>query len=362
MKNCICSPQFREWLPACFAAFALLSVEAPADDLAAGLWAGRAILGEVNEVVSAVNEDNVREQIPPQNTTPTSDQAEIQLLLHVDVDGNVRLLKSVAIVDDDADPLSVDEKLITDPRLFVNHTLARRIAATAFEFGDPAARQVIGTVATDAAVAASASPTSAQDAYAAALTAAGDAVIAAAAGSHSPALQEFVSSSEFAGSPTTAAAAARDAVLEKYAEGLRGDDLADAVRSGVLIALNTLSQMADGTSLNELPMTGSLVGGDTIEGDIFLGAYHPTNPFRHRRLPAHRGGYDINRSVRLTVTEPAGGNDFDTTERGVDRLTGTYEEEIFGLHKPLGQSGEFGLRTKGAFVLDRISRDAILND
>jgi hypothetical protein len=156
------------------------------------------------------------------------------------------------------------------------------------------------------------------------------------------------------------------AVVEKYAEGLRGtaagSELVDAVQSEVLIALGTLSQMADGTTLDEVEMDGALVKGGVVEGEVFLGAYHPSNPFRHRRHPSHRGGYNIERHIRLTVDEPEGGDDFDVTERGLDRLTGVYEEEVFGLHKPLGQNREFGLRTKGGFVLDRISHDATLND
>ena len=336
-------------------AFALaFSPGAVRADLSEGLWVGRAILGQVNEVVSAVNADQVRVQTPPQTTTPTSDHAEIQLILHVDGDGHVRLLKSVAIADDDDDPQGVEERLITDPALFPNYTLARRIAAAAFDFGDRDARAVVESVATAAATAVlqGLDP----------LEAANAAVQAAEGGSHAAALETFIGSAAFTGSAATAAAAAAAALLEKSAEGLGGQDLDDAVNSEVLIALGTVLQMADGVSLNEAPMAGALTKGGVVEGDIFLGAYHPTNPFRHRKNPAHRGGYDIERHLTLTVSDPDGGADFDTTERGVDRLTGIYEEEIFGLHKPLGQNGEYGLRTKGAFVLDRISRDATLND
>lgn len=332
----------------------LLPVPAALGDPAEGLWVGRAILSEVNEVVSAVNADNVRVQTPPDRTTATSDQAEILLIVHVDGGGQARLLKSVAIVDSDPDPQVVEEGLITDPRLYGNYTLARRIASAAFEFGDPDSRLVVDSVAAAAAEAAvdSTDPVAAAE----------GAIAAAAAGSYSPSLLAFIASDSFADSADLAGDAAGKALAEKTAEGLTGPALEDAVKSEVLIAMQTVSQMADGATLDELPMTGALAKGQTVEADIFLGAYHPVNPFRHRRHPSHRGGFDIQRHIKMTVAEPEGGDDFDTTERGIDRLSGTYEEEIFGLHKPLGQSGEHGLITKGGFVLDRISRDATLND
>ncbi len=331
-------------------------------DLAEGLWAGHVVLNEVNEVVSAVDENNVRVQTPPNVTTPTADRLEIPLLIHVDAGGTARLLKSVAIVDADTNPLTVNEKLLTDPRLFPDYALARRLASATFEFGDPQSRDVVGSVATAAATAAALSATNASQALADALAASQSAVTAAGGLSLSHSLEGFVQGSSFQGSPSIAATAAAEAAVAKYAEGLRNVALTNAVRSEVLIRLQTLSQMADGTSLDELELSGALEKGGVLEGEIFLGAYHPTNPFRHRRHPSHRGGFDILRHLRLTVAEPAGGDDFDTTDRGVDRLTGIYEEEVRGLHKPLGQAGEFGLRTRGSFVLDRISRDATLND
>lgn len=329
----------------------------------AGLWVGHAYLNEVNEVVSAVDENNVRVQTPPDRTTPASDQAEILLIVHVDDGGAVRLLKSVAVVDVDGDPQTVDESLLTDPALFANFAVARRIAAAAFEFGDRTAKSVVEGVAEAAAAAAAGNPTSESAAGAAALAAAQAAIDLAEDGSYSAAVEAFISSASFSGSAASAAAAAGESVVENYNEGLRGDELRNAVRSDVLIRLNTVSQMADGASLNEVAMTGSLEKGGALEVDLFLGAYHPANPFRHRRHPSHRGGFDIERHITMTVSAPQDADaDFDITDRGVDRLSGVYEEEVRGLHKPLGQSGEFGLRTKGGFVLDRISRDGTLND
>lgn len=336
-----------------------------------GLWVGRAYLGAVNEVVSAVDENNVRVQEPPDEATPTSDQAEILLILHVDAGGQVRLLKSVAIADTNDDPLVVEEALITDPRLFTEFTLARRIASVAFEFGDPASRTVVGDIATEAALAAAASATSASqaeaDAIAAAQAAIDLAVENAGDGLYSDSLAKFVGSASFKEAAEQAGEAAAESAVENYGQGLRGtaagSELVNAVRSDVLIALGTVSQMADGASLNEVEMTGSLEKGGTVECTIFLGAYHPANPFRHRRHPSHRGGFDIERRIKLVIpaADPENEPEFDSTDRGLDRLSGTYEEEIFGLHKPLGQDGEFGLLTKGGFVLDRISDVATLN-
>ena len=49
---------------------------------------------------------------------------------------------------------------------------------------------------------------------------------------------------------------------------------------------------------------------------------------------------------------------------GVDQVTGTYREEIFGLHKPLGPdpaNSPIGLKTEGRFQLNRISFIDTLN-
>jgi len=349
-------------LGASLAAAALVPLAAAAHP-SEGLWVGRAVLKEVNEAVGALDKNGVRVQSPPARTTRTADEAEIFLIVHVDGAGQVRLLKSVAIADKDNDPLTVSESLITDPSLFADLPVARRLATAAFEFGDPRSRTVVGSVATAAAAAAATAVAANGNPLTLARSAAQNAVVDALLPGDTASLAAFVNGASFQASPEAAAKAANDAAVEEYAAGRRNQELTDAVRSKVLIALATLSQMADAASLNELPLTGSLTKGGTLSGDIFLGAYHPTNPFRHRRNPAHRGGYDIQR--RLTFTIPAASTespDFDTTERGLDRLTGVYEEEVRGLHKPLGQSGEYGLRTKGTFVLDRISHDATLND
>jgi hypothetical protein len=45
----------------------------------------------------------------------------------------------------------------------------------------------------------------------------------------------------------------------------------------------------------------------------------------------------------------------------VDEISGTYAEEIFGLHKPLGPSKNIGLKVAGSFKLHRISLIDALN-
>ena len=73
-------------LPGLTAAFAIAAAITPSlcqADPAEGLWVGRAVLREVNEAVGAVDENNVRVQTPPGQTTPTQDAAEIFLIVHV---------------------------------------------------------------------------------------------------------------------------------------------------------------------------------------------------------------------------------------------------------------------------------------
>ena len=85
-----------------------------------------------------------------------------------------------------------------------------------------------------------------------------------------------------------------------------------------------------------------------------------SNSFRHRRHPDHTVGFDIRRLVNLDF----GGEEGDSLKRagyGVDRISGTYEEEIFGLHKPLGPSRDGGLKVRGRFQLQRISLIDTLN-
>ena len=80
-------------------------------------------------------------------------------------------------------------------------------------------------------------------------------------------------------------------------------------------------------------MTGDF--GSSLATEVILPANHPTNPFRHRRHPDHTTGFDIRRVVNLSFAA-TDGRLLSRSGYGVDRISGTYAEEIFGLHKPLG--------------------------
>ena len=64
-----------------------------------GLWVGEVTLTNVNEVSVAVNAQNVVVAPDPNVATPTADAAHLRLILHVDGDGQVRLLRSVAVIN-----------------------------------------------------------------------------------------------------------------------------------------------------------------------------------------------------------------------------------------------------------------------
>ena len=97
-----------------------------------------------------------------------------------------------------------------------------------------------------------------------------------------------------------------------------------------------------------------------LTGQIYLPARHPTNPFRHRRHPDHTAGFNIVRRIRIDFEE-ASTNALERVGFGVDRITGTYREEIDGLHKLLGPDKNIGLKTEGTFELNRISLIDTLN-
>ncbi len=205
-------------------------------------------------------------------------------------------------------------------------------------------------------------------------------------GAPTPDYNTFVKSTEFLGSPAVAAAAAAGAAVTALAAdpfltlaeltGAAADAATDALRVGEANAFKA----AAAAGRRELPLTGRFGPGEgdprysyvikqeslaplgpaALEGTAFLPAGHPTNPFRHRRHPDHRYGYDITRKIRLDfdagptgALEPAG--------FGVERLTGVYREELTGLHKPLGPNKDVGLRVEGRFELNRISLIDALN-
>lgn len=183
-----------------------------------------------------------------------------------------------------------------------------------------------------------------------------------------------------------AAAAAAGAVSEKRNNALwLPDSLRDAAKLAAITALRTAYGAAARAVRTELPLSGSFGPGQGdarltwenkgsaatlwseaaagLSGDIYLPANHPTNPFRHRRHPDHAVGFDITRKLRFAfdagTNQPLARAGF-----GVDRIAGTYREEIFGLHKPLGPTpatAPIGLRVEGRFELNRISLIDTLN-
>lgn len=193
----------------------------------------------------------------------------------------------------------------------------------------------------------------------------------------------FVTSNAFTATPASAAYAAADAAIEERATNplFTPYSLYAAAKLGAVKALQSAYGAAARAMRNELPLAGvfapgsgdprriselpqpSDLGPPGLEGHLVLPASHPTNPFRHRRHPDHTTGYNIERVIRLDF-DGVQGDALEAAGYGVDRITGTYREEIFGLHKPLGPEPEthpVGLRTEGRFELNRVSLIDTLN-
>ncbi len=64
-----------------------------------GLWVGQINLNAVNEVSVPLNAEDVPVAPDPAVPTPTSDQAQLRVLLHVNGAGQVSLLRDVAVVN-----------------------------------------------------------------------------------------------------------------------------------------------------------------------------------------------------------------------------------------------------------------------
>ena len=192
---------------------------------------------------------------------------------------------------------------------------------------------------------------------------------------------EFVHSDTYADSPEDAARAVAQAMVDEKANNVLATEasIKGQGRAAAYRALDGVYSAAARSSQTTLAMQGGAVGGgfgagngdarltadlgagDSLAGPaltatLVLPASHPTNPFRHRRHPDHTRGFDITREIRI---------DFDAADPspnsragfGVDRLTGVFREEIFGLHKSLGPDVDnpIGLRVEGRFELFRIS-------
>ncbi len=192
----------------------------------------------------------------------------------------------------------------------------------------------------------------------------------------------------FLTSPGIAAAAAAEAAFEEREENPLHNDTSvkNKALAAAAEALETVFGAAARAIRTELPMDGTFAVGEgdprlrgelapgvdlglpAITGTVVLPAMHPTNPFRHRRHRDHTIGFDIVRKLRLDFDgEP--GDPLDRAGFGVNRITGTYREEITkpdnkaggGLHKPLGTNQDRGLIVEGKFELSRISLIDTLN-
>lgn len=190
-----------------------------------------------------------------------------------------------------------------------------------------------------------------------------DAVKAAPVFSSAPSQEytNFVAGTSYqAAAETAARTAAAEAVFQYNAGFTRPEELRFLTKRAVNRSLAAVRNTAAALPQNEIPLAGSLAPGGALNGTIHLPALAPTNPFMHRRHPDHTEGFPITRRISLTVDE----SDDSTLGRagyGVSRITGTYFEEIFGLHKPLGNNQDIGLRTQGTFNLNRLTLADSLN-
>lgn len=196
----------------------------------------------------------------------------------------------------------------------------------------------------------------------------------------------FIKDPEYLGSPSVAANAAVSAVAKARAqdpfltpdelEVIASDAATDALRKGTVNAFSKAAVAAR----RELPLQGEFgagvgdprftysikqeglaaLGPAELSGEFFLPSGHPTNPFRHRRHPDHKYGYDLTRRIRLDF-DPGPPGSMQRGGYGVSRISGVYREEILGLHKPLGPKKDLGLRVEGRFELNRISLIDALN-
>ncbi len=175
--------------------------------------------------------------------------------------------------------------------------------------------------------------------------------------------QAFIVSASFQSAAGLAAGAATAAAYSAQTNGALGDLIRLRAQAAALKALTdqNVYKTADKIVNTEVLMTGSLAAAGEVDGTIYLGANHPTNPFMHRRHTDHSTGYNITRNVTIRFDAANSTNGLAIAGFGVERLTGLYREEIFGLHKPLGPDQDHGLLTEGFISLERIATVSELN-
>jgi len=181
------------------------------------------------------------------------------------------------------------------------------------------------------------------------------------AGSPSTEYSGFVTAAAYQAAATTAAkTAAAEAFFQKSAGVIDPARLKFFTKRAVAKALVAVRNQAAVLPQHSLPLAGSLTPGNSLSGVLYLPALAPTNPFMHRQHPDHTEGFAITRKISMTVDVPAAGSS-ELAGYGVTKLTGTYQEEISGLHKPLGNAQDIGLKTRGTLSLNRLSFADSLN-
>src|SRR5262245_54824309 len=139
---------FRLWLGVAACWLASVAPTLSGDHPSRGLWVGEVILSKVNEVPIGHNAANQTVAPNPNVPTPTVDKANLRLIIHVDGEGHVRLLKSVAALNKSTnDPTAI--ALVTDDTLYPNFQgNGKRIASAAFDFGEGHAADLLTALAT----------------------------------------------------------------------------------------------------------------------------------------------------------------------------------------------------------------------
>ena len=356
----------------------------------AGLWVGEVALNKVNEVSVPINAAGVAIAPTPTTTTPTKDTAYLRLLLHVDASGRVRLLKSVAVANKVQNSQSSGSSgsvaltnvpagasfgslaesnivLLTDPTLYPNYPgIGMRLATASFDFSDLTAMTAVRAAtpkANAAATAASAAAlaTGTSDSASSINSAVNSAAFAAALAAPASGTVDLASLTNIVNAVVAATVDQLNRVRAKPTTTTADRaKVEQAASDTALLTVASEARRVGKTPANEVLLSGALAAGGTVSGTFAIGDDHPTNPFRHKFHPDHQYGFEITRNITLLVNTPSSGS-FEAGGYGVDRLTGVYKEEIFGLHKPLGVNQNVGLRTEGTFKLSRISLKDTLN-
>lgn len=282
---------------------------------------------------------------------------------------DAELLSSDPIIIYDA----IETELLNLPPVPALGTEAGNIFAGSF-FGDTRPELALESLIAAASEAAttqvliSTDPSTLADVVEAALIAAQEAIAPAPVFASAPSSEynDFIAGSDetfdyTAAANIAAASAASEAKFQFGAGVTDADDLTELTESAVSKALLGYRNQAAALPKNQIVLGGRLESGGEVLGSFILPAQAPSNPFLHRLHPDHGSGIEITRHVLLNIDTPEGGGDFSSAGYGVSVLTGTYSEEIFGLHKPLGNSQDIGLKTQGSFTLNRLTLADTLN-